>query len=175
MVRSYENRDSGILTYEGKEPWIKKIGFPVLTIAEEPGQISLRQGRFLTTGDVKPTEDETLWWIPLGLKTDTQTRGPSSTALTVKEHTIRDVDESFYKLNADQLAFCRVNYPPERLTKLGVTKHKLSAQDKIGLVGDAAALAIAGEARTAGLLNFVANFADESNYLYVDKFKLRQP
>ena len=88
----------------------------------------------------------------------------------MKEHTIRNIDETFYKLNADQLAFCRVNYPPARLTELGAAKHKLSAEDKIGLVGDAAALAVAGEARTAGLLNFVANFADESNYLYVDNF-----
>src|ERR1700712_3954110 len=55
------------------DPWIRKIGFPVVTLAEEPGQISAQQSRFLLTGDVKPEEDETTWWIPLGLKTGSQT------------------------------------------------------------------------------------------------------
>lgn len=43
------------------DPWIRKIGFPVVTIAEEPGQISLRQSRFLLSGDTKAEEDETIW------------------------------------------------------------------------------------------------------------------
>jgi aminopeptidase N len=45
------------------DPWIRKIGFPVVTVAEEPGQISVRQSRFLTSGEVKPEEDQTKWWI----------------------------------------------------------------------------------------------------------------
>ena len=48
--------------------WVQKIGFPMLTVAEEPGQISVKQSRFLSTGDVKPEEDETVWWVPLGLQ-----------------------------------------------------------------------------------------------------------
>ncbi|KAG7109061.1 Alanine/arginine aminopeptidase like protein [Verticillium longisporum] len=35
-------------------PWISKIGHPVLTVAEQPNQISIKQSRFLSTGDVKP-------------------------------------------------------------------------------------------------------------------------
>jgi aminopeptidase N len=41
-------------------PWISKIGHPVLTVAEEPGQISVTQSRFLSTGDAKPEDDTTL-------------------------------------------------------------------------------------------------------------------
>ena len=29
------------------ENWIRKIGFPVLTVAEEPGQIGIKQARVL--------------------------------------------------------------------------------------------------------------------------------
>jgi aminopeptidase N len=43
--------------------WVRKIGFPVVTVAEEPGQIGLRQQRFLLAGDVKSEEDQTTWWI----------------------------------------------------------------------------------------------------------------
>ena len=148
------------------DPWIRKIGFPVLTIAEEPGQLGIRQSRFLSAGDVHSSEDETLWWIPLGLKTDPKDTGASSRALTEKEETLRDVDEQFYKLNVEQTGFYRTSYPPARLASLGESKSKLSNEDKIGLIADAAALAISGDGTTAGLLNFVENFKDETSYAY---------
>lgn len=151
------------------DPWIRKIGFPVLTVAEEPGQIGVRQSRFLSTGDIKPEDDETRWWIPLGLKTDPQEHGASPTALTEKEETLRNIDETFYKFNSDQNGFYRTNYPPARLAKLGASKDRLSNEDKIGLVADAAALAVAGNATTAGLLTFVENFKDETNYAQVSQ------
>ena len=146
------------------DPWIRKIGFPVLTVAEEPGQIGVRQSRFLSTGDVKPEDDETQWWIPLGIKTGSQDQGASPRALTEKEETLRDIDETFYKLNSDVIGFYRTNYPPARLATLGESKEKLSNEDKIGLIADAAALAVSGDATTAGLLTLVEKFKDETNF-----------
>ena len=154
------------------DPWIRKIGYPVLTVAEEPGQIGLRQSRFLSTGDIKATEDDTLWWIPLGLKTDPNDTGASPKALTEKQETLRDVDEKFYKLNTEQTGFYRTNYPPARLAKLGESKDKLTDEDKIGLIADAAALAVSGDGTTAALLSFVENFKDETSYAYFCPFFL---
>ncbi|KAL8952644.1 MAG: hypothetical protein Q9222_001450 [Ikaeria aurantiellina] len=132
------------------DPWIRKIGFPVLTVAEEPGQIGVGQARFLLTGDVKAEEDDTLWWIPLGLKSTSKASGlAAAEALVSKEETIRDIDETFYKLNSDQTGFYRTNYPPARLAQMGEQSDKLSTEDKIGLVADAAALAISGDSTTA--------------------------
>jgi aminopeptidase N len=148
--------------------WIRKIGFPVVTVAEEPGQISLRQQRFLLSGDVKPEEDQTVWWIPLGLKTGSSASTATVhkvNALTQKQDTIKDVDQSFYQINKDLTGFYRTNYPPQRLAKLGEARHELSVQDKIGLVGDAYANAVAGHGATPGLLALVENFQDESEYL----------
>jgi len=147
------------------DPWIRQIGFPVVTIAEEPGQIGVRQGRFLSGGDVKPEEDQTTWWIPLGLKTGQTSTDIKQVALTKKEETIREVDESFYKVNSNQTGFYRTNLPPQRLTKLSSQLDKLSVQDKIGLVGDAAALAVSGDGTTAGVLAFLEGFVDEQSYL----------
>ncbi|KAI9845272.1 MAG: hypothetical protein M1838_001819 [Thelocarpon superellum] len=147
------------------DDWIRKIGFPVVTVAEEPGQISVRQSRFLSTGDVKAEEDQTTWWIPLGLKSASQTSPASAGALTSKEDTVREVDDGFYKLNSNQTGFYRTNYPPARLAKLGAAKDQLTVQDRIGLLGDAAALAQAGNGTTAGLLGFVENFKTEESYL----------
>ncbi|PNS14472.1 hypothetical protein CAC42_3758 [Sphaceloma murrayae] len=145
------------------DPWIRKIGFPVVTVAEEPGQISVKQSRFLSSGGVKPEEDTTTWWVPLGLKTGSQQ--VKTSALTTKEDTIRSVDDSFYKLNSDQTGFYRTNLPPQRLASLSAHLEKLSVEDKIGLIGDAAALAISGDATTAGVLSFLEGFAKETNYL----------
>ena len=86
-------------------------------------------------------------------------------AFTKKEDIVREVDDSFYKLNADNAGFYRTNYPPARLAKLGAQMDRLSLSDKIGLVGDAGALAVSGEASTTALLAFVKGFKSETNYL----------
>jgi len=148
--------------------WIRKIGFPVVTVTEEPGQINLRQQRFLLSGDAKPEEDETVWWIPLGLYTGADASAASlhtTGALGKKEDTIRDVDETFYQINKNLTGFYRTNYPPTRLAKLGEARHHLTVEDKIGLVGDAYANSVAGYGSTAGLLALVERFSDESDYL----------
>jgi aminopeptidase N len=147
------------------DAWILKIGFPVLTVAEEPGQISVKQNRFLLAGDVKSEEDQTVWWIPLGLKTGPEAKRHAVATLTSRTDTIRDVDDSFYKINADENGFYRVNYPPERLIKLGAARSQLSNEDKIGVIGDAAALATAGHGTTAAFLALAENFKDEENNL----------
>jgi aminopeptidase N len=114
------------------DPWIRKIGFPVLTVGEEPSQIGVRQSRYLSTGDVKPEEDTTIWWVPLGLEGKVGTKGVAPIAFTKKENIVRDIDDSFYKINKDNAGFYRTNYPPARLAKLGTQKDRLSISDKIG-------------------------------------------
>jgi len=146
------------------DPWIRKIGFPVVTVAEEPGQISIRQERFLSTGDVKTEENDTTWWIPVGLKTGNPSKVVHS-ALTTKEDTVRGIDNEFYKVNADQSGFYRTNYPPPRLIKLGEKQDLLSIEDKIGLLGDATALAVSGHGTTPALLALLEGFQKERNFL----------
>lgn len=147
------------------DPWIRKIGYPVLTVAEEPGQVGLRQSRYLSTGDVQSQDDTTTWWVPLGFKGQAGNHDTASIALLEKEDTIRNVDDDFYKINVNNAGFYRTNYPPARLAKLGKQLHLLSDADKIGIVGDAGALALSGAATTPALLTFVEGFQDEENYL----------
>jgi aminopeptidase N len=162
------SKASGLDVNDFMDNWIRQIGFPVVTVAEEPGQIGLKQQRFLLSGDTKPEEDETTWWIPLGLHTGSSASSASvhkTQALTQKADTIRDVNDSFYLVNKNLTGFYRTNYPPTRLAKLGEAMEHLTVQDKIGLVGDAYSNAVAGHGSTAGLLAFVENFQSESDYL----------
>lgn len=147
------------------DPWIRRIGYPVITVTEGLGQISVKQSRYLLTGDVKAEDDETLWWVPLRMKGKRDMGEINSIALTTKRDTIIDVDEAFYKINVDNTGFYRTNYPPSRLQKLGSQIDSLSCSDKIGLIGDAGALAFSGDSTTPALLGFLEDFGSEDNYL----------
>lgn len=156
---------SGKDVNEIMHPWISKIGHPVLTVAEEPGQISITQSRFLSTGDVKPEDDTTTWWVPLGLEGKKGESGISTLSLTKKDDTIRDIDDEFYKLNSGATGFYRVNYPPARLAKLSTQLDKLSTEDKISIIGSTADLAFAGNGTTPALLTFLQGFSKETHTL----------
>lgn len=159
------SESSGLDVTALMDPWIRKMGYPVITVAEEPGQISIKQSRYLSTGDVKSEDDDTIWWVPLNMKGKAGANDTVSTALTVKEDTIRDVDDYFYKINVDNTGFYRTNYPPARLAEFGKQIDKLTLSDKIGLIGDAGALSVSGDATTPGLLGFIEGFTSEENYL----------
>lgn len=145
--------------------WIEKIGHPLLTIAEEPGQISIKQNRYLSTGDVKPEEDETVWWVPLSLQGKAGTQDVQKLALVERDTTIRDIDDDFYKINSNATGFYRTNYPPARLAKLSTQLDRLSTEDKISIIGSAADLAFSGYGTTPALLSFVEGFGNETNHL----------
>ncbi|KAI2624565.1 peptidase family M1-domain-containing protein [Hypomontagnella submonticulosa] len=145
--------------------WIEKIGHPLLTIAEEPGQISIKQNRYLSTGDVKPEEDETIWWVPLSLQGKVGQQDIQRFALTEKSTTIRDIDDDFYKINSNATGFYRTNYPPARLAKLSTQLDRLSNEDKISIIGSAADLAFSGYGTTPALLAFLEGFRGETNQL----------
>jgi aminopeptidase N len=135
-------------------------------VTEEPTQLKVVQKRFLGSGDVKPEEDETVWWIPLGIKSGPQATAMEPRNLTAKSDVVGDIDATtFYKLNKDMSGFYRTNYPAERLAKLGKSHDLLSTEDRIGLIGDAAALAVSGEGNTPALLALLEGFQGEKNYL----------
>lgn len=115
------------------DPWIRKVGFPVLTVKEDSSDIHIKQSRFLSSGDVTAEDDTTTWWVPLGLRGKSGTKDVVPLGLVEKEQTVKDVDSSFYKLNADNAGFYRVNYPSSRLAKIGKQMDKLSVSDKIGM------------------------------------------
>lgn len=146
-------------------PWISKIGHPVVTVAEEPDQITVKQTRFLSTGDVKPDEDTTTWWLPLAIEGKKGHQGIAELSMTTKEETIRDVDTEFYKLNSGATGFYRVNYPPARLNKLSSQLDKLSIADRIAIIGSATEMAFSGHGTTASLLNFLQGFTNEPHSL----------
>lgn len=155
--------------------WVRKQGFPVLTVTEGKDSITVQQNRFLSTGDVKPEEDETLWYVPLGLK------GTSSTGevkvnrdLVLNEQRkmtipLPQAQSTPWKLNADTVGVYRVAYSPDRLALLGHEAAKtdsiFSLEDRVGLVNDAHTLAKAGYGETSGTLSLLKTLVAEPSFL----------
>lgn len=148
--------------------WILKVGYPVITVEElGNGQVKVTQNRFLSTGDVKKEEDETIWWIPLMIKTieDGKVLVDQDAVLPERSAAVKIPADTF-KLNTDTVGLYRVAYSPERLAKLGKQASLFSTEDRIGLISDSAALASAGYAKTSSALSLVAELSNtETEYL----------
>ncbi|KAK9476709.1 peptidase family M1-domain-containing protein [Lipomyces japonicus] len=160
--------ESGVDVNTIMAEWITKIGFPVITVSESESGVTLRQDRFISSGDVTPEENQATWWIPLGIYTDDSSASAYSSisSFTNKETVINGLNSaSFYKLNKDQTGVYRVNYPSERLAKIGMANDKLSASDKVGLIADASAIALAGLSSTTGILGFLDGLKGEDSYV----------
>jgi aminopeptidase 2 len=149
--------------------WTLKIGYPVITVEEKgDGKLKLTQNRFLASGDVKPEEDETLWWIPLEIKTTSGGKSTVDAKATLSERSatydVGSTDE--FKINSDSIGVYRVNYSPERLAKLGQQAANFSVEDRVGLVSDASSLARAGYGKTSGSLSLITALGKtETEYL----------
>lgn len=143
--------------------WTKHVGFPVLSVTEnlESSTISLKQNRFLRTGDVRAEEDTLLYPCMLGLRTKDGVN--EDTMLMEREGEVK-VDLNFFKLNADHSAIYRTSYSPERLLKLGQAARDglLTVEDRAGMISDCGALAASGYQKTSGLLSLLQGFDTES-------------
>ncbi|CCM04355.1 uncharacterized protein FIBRA_06527 [Fibroporia radiculosa] len=149
--------------------WIKKVGYPVITVTETKDGIHLRQDRFLETGPASPDENETIWTVPLSLLSVSDNGDillDTQAVLDSREKTISlDISKPF-KLNAGTISFCRVLYTPERLVAIGKEAAKnpslFSIVDRLGLVYDALELARAGLATVSSALSLIDVLRDET-------------
>lgn len=90
--------------------WTEQVGFPVVSVEETQDGLTVRQNRFLSTGDPTPEEDTTVWHVPLELKTIVAGKAEvdHKAVLTTRETTlaIKDVANAIYKLNAETTGVC---------------------------------------------------------------------
>lgn len=147
--------------------WTKNVGFPVISVSENPASssINLKQNRFLRTGDVRPEEDQVLYPAMLGLRTKDGV--DENTMLTEREREFKLPDLDFFKLNADHSGIYRTSYSPERLTKLGKAARDglLTVEDRAGMIADSGALAASGYQKTSGMLSLLQGLDTETEFV----------
>ena len=148
--------------------WTKHIGYPVVTVTENPEgkSIHVKQNRFLRTGDVKPEEDETLYPVFLGLRSKDGVDDGLTLSTREQDFPLAG-GTNFFKLNADHASTYRTSYTPAHLTRLGEAAKAglLSTRDRAGMIADAGALSTPGFQKTSGLLNLLRSFSGETEYI----------
>ncbi|MBO0887644.1 M1 family metallopeptidase, partial [Candidatus Bathyarchaeota archaeon] len=136
--------------------WIKKPGYPVLSVTLKEGKVEIRQERFLLSG----TAPKTVWPVPVTMKLN----GATKKLLLDKEEAIVAAPGGVesVKLNIDQTGFYRVHYGGiyDR-----VWKATLSGLDRYGIISDAYAFAFQGRMSFSEYLSLVDRYTNEQEYL----------
>ncbi|KAJ2549967.1 hypothetical protein EV175_004244 [Coemansia sp. RSA 1933] len=159
--------------------WTQTIGYPILTVteAEDGSKIHVQQNRFLSAGNVTDAEDQTLWWVPLGIATSATKTQNSSAVLTSREASF-DVsvsDARWYKLNKDTVGIYRVKYPPSAVANLAkaISAGELDINDRIGIIADSASLASSGHSSTSDFLTLLRAYDQEAEFIVWQEIVLR--
>ncbi|KAI0029430.1 peptidase family M1-domain-containing protein [Vararia minispora EC-137] len=153
------------------DPWVSKMGFPVLSVKETTDSIVVRQDRFLEDGPAKPEDNETIWTVPLSILSykDDKPLRDNSAVLDTREATFKIDTSKPFKLNAETTGVYRVLYEPERLAAIANEAAKpdsiFSLNDRIGLVHDAMALAKSGHLKISAALTLVDALRDDEENL----------
>ncbi len=152
--------------------WLRQTGFPLLEVKShrEDGdlRVDLTQSRFLYENLEGSAEDDTLWKVPVTI----QRADAAPMSFLTEERTGRQRLPSkrskgldWFKVNAGQTGFYRVNYPPEEWERLSsaIQTRGLPAVDRLGLQSDAYALMRAGYVPATLYLSLTQAFADETD------------
>lgn len=143
-----------------------QIGFPVVLVSHEMGQLQLSQERFLLTGDLSPSESGAVWWVPVNPILLGPGQELSSKSLGIQFDQKTGVE--IVKINAGQAGFFRVAYAPDIFAKLLENVETLTAGEKVCLIADTTALVRAGRTSVIELLQLLSSFRSETNYLLVN-------
>ncbi|GJJ74377.1 aminopeptidase 2 [Entomortierella parvispora] len=162
------SEESKIDVREFMNTWTRVIGLPILNVTETDGVVSVEQHRYLSTNDVKAEDDETVWWVPLGVHPK-----PASIVdpnQTLKSRSLQfEAPEGAYLFNKDYSGVFRTNYPASAITRIGKAildgSDLLSLSDRAGLVADISSLAKSGHSPTSNFLDLVQYYKNEETYV----------
>eukprot|EP01112_Ceratiomyxa_fruticulosa_P011130 TRINITY_DN2998_c0_g1_i1.p1 TRINITY_DN2998_c0_g1~~TRINITY_DN2998_c0_g1_i1.p1 ORF type:complete len:855 (-),score=219.95 TRINITY_DN2998_c0_g1_i1:139-2703(-) len=142
-----------------------QTGYPVVSIHQSAnGSLEVEQTRFLNNGEAE--HNSPIWTISLDLRSEAGAK-----RVTFNKH--RDVialdadfAKSAIKANAGQSGFYRVKYSEDLLKRLlgPLSELKLPPVDRLGIQGDAFALARAGHLPTSQALSIAYSLRNEVDY-----------
>jgi tricorn protease interacting factor F2/3 len=136
--------------------WIRRPGYPVLSVKAEGRKLMIRQQRFLLNGKSAPSD----WPVPITLKIN----GKEQKILMERSEDSIDVPDGVesLKLNLEQTGFYRVYY--DGLYD-EVWRVEMSPVDRYGIVSDAYAFTIQGKMEFTQYLALIDRYMNEKDYL----------
>ncbi|CAN0229581.1 unnamed protein product [Ectocarpus sp. 6 AP-2014] len=169
------------------DTWTRKVGYPVLTLAEDG---STSQARFLAMAEDPATATAasakgddggqgTVWRIPARVVWEGAGEGEELVVMLEGEsgaeggrklkEKVQELQAAgkWFKINAGQRGFFKVNYNEEGWTNLSraMQTRAISPADRAGAVSDAFSLAAAGRASTGVALGLASKLRDDPDSL----------
>lgn len=153
--------------------WIKKMGFPVITVnatstSNNSCSLKLTQTKF-STGDA-PAPCDGHWMVPISVSTSHDPKKiAAQLVLNSKETTIDLANvgpNDWVKINPGTVGFYRTQYPGDMLAKFipAIQDKSLPPLDRLGLLDDLFAMVQAGHTSTVEVLKLMQAFVQEDNY-----------
>jgi tricorn protease interacting factor F2/3 len=143
--------------------WLKQPGFPLVEIQQDDNNLQIKQTRYLSEPDKKPSKG--LWEIPLtiGLPDNTMTKlfSKKSLSLKIPKSTLGFV------ANYGRKGFYRVKYDEGILLdlKMLVDQKQLPPIDRWAIQNDLYSLCVSGNEQVQNYLDFSDAYYDEDSYL----------
>ncbi|KAG0040333.1 hypothetical protein BGZ82_003638 [Podila clonocystis] len=167
--------ESGVDVREFMDTWTRVIGVPLLNVTEDDGLVTVEQHRFLSTNDATPEEDQTIWWVPLGVSPrPASIVDPNQTLKTRKLsfEVPQQKDGGFYLINKNFTGVFRTNYPASAIRQLGQAilagNPDLGVAERAGLLADQASLATSGHSSVERLLDLIQYYKNEKAFVVWD-------
>ncbi len=164
--------ESGLPVTNIMDSWVKQTGYPVLQVeaarTDADVQVSLSQERFVydrLLGGEEPNPE--VWQVPVTVSAPGA--ASASTVMETKEAAVTlpatSPASAWYKVNADQTGFYRVNYTNEDWQRLApaISSLELPATDRLGIQNDAYALSRAGLLPITQFLELAGSYSGETD------------
>ncbi len=155
------------------DSWVRQTGYPVVEAGVKRTTrtvtASLAQRRFLYTG---PSSDATLWQVPVRIsgkgaaETDALLLTSQKGSVRLKEALPKDKKDGWVKVNPGHTGFYRVQYGEEEWGRFiqAIQSLELPTADRLGLQGDAWALARSGLVPATQFLKLAQAYSNEEEY-----------
>ncbi len=176
---SYANASTGDLWYaleqvSGKPvqklmaAWTTQAGFPLVTFAgTEQGTTFTQQRFYINPQTALTTKSAQVWPVPIRLQT---VKGAQHEILLTKREEVVPVS-AVVKGNVGESGFYYIGYTPAQITQLVplVQKKKLSNLDRWGVLHTAFTLCEAGKLPADAVLELLAAYRKETDYIVVSE------
>jgi puromycin-sensitive aminopeptidase len=144
------------------DAWIFQPGYPAISVSLDGDRVRFSQRRFLPSRD----DDDTTWPVPLTVRQVSGEREQVDRILIEGDGAEIELlaPDAVVVANAGSASFVRVWYDDElRSRVVDRAMEVLSPIERYGLVDDAWAAVVAGQASASSYLDLVQGFADESD------------
>jgi puromycin-sensitive aminopeptidase len=144
------------------DSWIFQEGYPLITVSNDGARVSLTQQRFRYDG----ADDPTLWQVPIAVRASTPAGEVHHRTLLTERSGAADLEGAagWIVANEGGAGFYRVRYSTELLRAITADLNNvMSPLERLNLVNDTWASALAGLGPVSDFLELCAGLADEDD------------